>query len=132
VSVASTASPFLSLKISSYNHTKHALGLQAAPLSSTTRTVNVSTCTQAENPGEELGDVLPEQTNVGPDVQSGRREVVENDTFWDTIGAVDEPPRSMDEQAPLFGNNMETNAWEWDNFLDCSLMNHQSPPDTVS
>lgn len=132
MSVAFTASPFLSLNNSSYDHTKHALGLRAAPLSLTTRTVNVSACTQAEIPGEELDDVFPEQTNVGPGVQSSRREVVDNDTSWETIGAVDDTPRAMDEQAPLFGKNMETNAWEWDNFLDYSLINHQSPPDTVS
>jgi hypothetical protein len=78
---------------------------------------------------------LPDQVasaTQAADVGIMRTEAASNDDLWEENDATDDTALATIVQASLFGDNMETNAWDWSMYLDLSPVNDQSLPDNVS
>jgi hypothetical protein len=94
--------------------------------------MDLSTCAQAQTPGERSDESSLEKAVAAADVGIMRTEAASNDDLWEENDATDDTALATIVQASLFGDNMETNAWDWSMYLDLSPMNDQSPPDNVS
>jgi hypothetical protein len=125
-------SPIQSLKHFRYEDTKCALGLQVSPLFPAAELRSLSTCARVRTPGERSREGSLERAIAAADVNVSRTEAVGNDDLWEKDGAADNTALATTEQASLFGDNMETNAWEWSMYLELSPVNDQSPPDIES
>jgi hypothetical protein len=125
-------SPIQSLKHFRYEDTKCALGLQVSPLFPAAESRSLSTCARVRTPGERSREGSLERAIAAADVTVSRTEAVGNDDLWEKDGAADNTALATTEQASLFGDNMETNAWEWSMYLELSPVNDQSPPDIES
>jgi hypothetical protein len=125
-------SPIQSLKHFRYENTKCALGLQVSPLFPAAELRSLSTCARMRTPGERPRETSLERATAAADVNISRTEAVGNHDLWEKDGAADNTALATTEQASLFGDNMETNAWEWSMYLELSPVNDQSPPDIES
>jgi hypothetical protein len=125
-------SPIQSLKHFRYEDTKCALGLQVSPLFPAAELSSLSTCARVRTPGERSREGSLERAIAAADVNVLRTEAVGNNDLWEKDGAADNTALATTEQASLFGDNMETNAWEWSMYLELSPVNDQSPPDIES
>jgi hypothetical protein len=125
-------SPIQSLKHFRYEDTKCALGLQVSPLFPAAESRSLSTCARVRTPGERSREGSLERAIAAAGVNVSRTEAVGNNDLWEKDGATDNTTLATTEQASLFGDNMETNAWEWSMYLELSPVNDQSPPDIES
>jgi hypothetical protein len=85
-----------------------------------------------QTPGERSREGSLEGEIAAADMNVSRTEAVSNNDLWEKNGAADNRALATTEQASLFGDNMETNAWEWSMYLEFSPVNDQSPPDIES
>jgi len=125
-------SPTPSLKHTRYENTKCALGLQVSPLFPVAELRILSTCAQVQITGERSREGSLERAIAAADMNVSRTEPAGNDDLWEDAGAAGKTALATTEQASLFGDNMETTAWEWSMYLELSPVNDQSPPDIES
>jgi hypothetical protein len=73
-----------------------------------------------------------EETVPVADVTSTYGPVAYDDGLRQNIDTVDSLTLARDGQAFRFVNSMETNAWQWNDFLDLSPIIDRSPPGNES
>jgi hypothetical protein len=81
---------------------------------------------------EQQHDETCEETAPVADVTSTYGPVAYDDGFRQNIDTIDSLTLARDGQAFRFVNSMETNAWQWNDFLDLSPIIDRSPPGNES
>jgi hypothetical protein len=111
---------------------KCALGLQAPPLFSAAKVINLSTCAQTETLDESLKEISFERSIAVPNVDIVRPGTTSNDNLRKNIDTGNGTTLATSGQCFDFDDSMDTSAWEWNRFLDFSPLDGQCPPDNES
>ena len=89
------------------------------------------TCSRLESCRSIHGEICEETVPVA-DVTSTYGPVAYDDGLRQNIDTVDSLTLARDGQAFRFVNSMETNTWQWNDFLDLSPIIDRSPPGNES
>ncbi|GAB7335650.1 hypothetical protein MBLNU13_g07965t2 [Cladosporium sp. NU13] len=111
-----------------YDKAKRALGLKAAALSPTANLTTLRTHARRQSSDEQPNREICEETVPVADLTSTYGPATTDDGLKRNIDTIDSLTLARDEQAFRFINSMDTNVWQWNEFLDLSPIIDRSPP----